>query len=167
MNTYTFDKKTKTVKVHKDCQKCSHVKVCVFHDNVRELASKDVMFRMNQYLETNNVLRTFELYSNCSHYKTKYNHAKAESPNLDSDIEIINWIMADYASYVKNNLLREKYKEHVEDTGFFFSPIVEMNIKADSYRLTLKTTNKEIGHGTIVYDASVKISDVLKKWKFE
>lgn len=40
MKTYIFDEKEKVVNVFKDCKKCLHCKVCIFHYNINELSKK-------------------------------------------------------------------------------------------------------------------------------
>lgn len=167
METYTFNKETKKIKLQKDCEKCSHIRMCLFHSNMKELATSNTMYKMTSYLENNNILRIFELHSACKHYTPKYIHIKGNSPDLNSDPDIIRHIIHTDVEDIQTNLLQTKYKNIIDTQFFFWSPDVEIGIENDTYHLTLKTTNKEIGHGTIIFDETIKISDILTEWKFE
>ena len=166
MNTYTFDSENKTIKVHKDCKKCLHLPVCIFHKNLSELASTKTMYSMTEYLEHNNVLKTFEIYTSCRYYSPRHIHTVGESPSLLSDKEIIDSIIHEDVVLTRIKVLEEKYPEHKNDLYFFFSPETKTDINKDIFSLTLKTTNKEIGHGIVVHEETKSVSSILKNWKF-
>ena len=125
------------------------------------------MFSMNEYLESNDILRVFERYSSCMHYEPKYLHIRGESPDLKkSDPSIIRDIVFQRILVMEKELLKNKYEEHIDNLFFFFSPNYKIDIENDTWTLELKTTNKEIGHGEIVFEGELTISNLLKSWKF-
>lgn len=166
MNTYTFDRENRTIKVQKDCRKCTHLNVCIFHKNTEEFARKNPMYSMNQYAEHNNVLRVFEIHASCSHYVSKFKHVIGEAPNLESDSDIITTIIHNDVSLTEEKIMVEQYPEHKDNMFFFFQPDIKTDVKANTFSLSLKTTNKEIGHGTVVFEQAKTITEILDTWKF-
>lgn len=127
---------------------------------------KNITYQMNEFLEWNNVLEIFEMCANCMHYAPKYLHLQDKSPNFEFDPDIINRLIGYEVDDIKEKLLHEKYKEHEDNHFFFFQPETKVDIANNICHLILKTTNMTIGHGTIVFDGTFEITDVLKKWKF-
>lgn len=167
INTYQYNYKNKTVKVLKDCTKCKHIKVCMFHKAISDVAEQNFMYRMNQYLESNNILRVFEIYGNCEQYSPQFIRVKGGTVPLDFDKEVISKILFDKLDEVKKALLEEKYPEHKDNLYFFFQPDYKIDTENDIFTVVLKTTNRDIGHGTVVYDGSFSISEILQNWTFE
>lgn len=167
MESIIFNNEEKTITIKKDCLKCQHIHICKFHENIKNVASQDIMYQMSEYTKDQNILRTFELYSYCKYYTLKYKHkAKGESPTIDTDEVIIKHIIYQKIEDIKKQLLNTYYPKHSDNMFFFWQPDVVINIQEDIFTLVLKTTNKEIGHGTIVHDDSYKISEILTDWKY-
>jgi len=161
---YKFDDRLKLVQGFKDCQKCIHLNTCKFHSKIKEVAGDSMMYSMTEYLEWNNILRVFELYSSCRYYTLEYVLPKGESINLKCDLEIITHIIYNAVEEIRTSILKDEYPEHIENKYFFFNPEVKIDISKDNFHLILKTTDNVIGHGTVVYENDIKISDILRLW---
>lgn len=108
---YIINKENKTVLVKKDCKTCNHIKVCVFHQKMKQLCESKEFYGMNEYLEWNNSLQAFENNAQCMHYSYKYKKIIiGESVTIDCDPNIIkdvinassfteNWIKNDMAKF--------------------------------------------------------------------
>jgi len=167
MQSIIFNNEEKTITLKKDCLKCVHKSICKFHENIKNVASQEMMYGMSEYLEHQNVLRTFELHSYCKHYTLKYKHgAIGESPIIDTDDAIIEHIIYQKITDIKKELLDTSYPDHSNNAFFFWNPDVTIDIPKDMFTLVLKTTNAEIGHGKVVLDSNYKISEILKDWKY-
>lgn len=160
---YTYDNASKTVFFQKDCTKCAHSKVCVFLHEMKKLSTQNFMYRMTEYPEGNNVMRTFELSTKCDHYVRK--NSILPKPTLESDEEVIRHIIGMENAWIQAQVQQE-YPDELDNKFFFFQPELMIDIKNDWFRLVLKTTSKKIGHGTVLYDKEHKISELLEQWKF-
>jgi hypothetical protein len=166
MNSIIYNNDLRIFMVIKNCRICDHYMVCKFHSTMYETAKKDIMYQMNEYLESNNVLEIFEKYVNCQYYKLKLKLPDVgESPDLTCDEGLISYLIRDNISIIEQKLLKEKYPEYVDDKCFFFQPDIKLDIVNDVYHLILKTTNREIGYESIVHEDYHSISEVLKTWK--
>lgn len=113
----SFKIENKLVTVQKDCKKCDHLKVCVFHSDMKKLCNSDKFYRMNKYLEWNNSLKAFEINSSCQYFKLNYIIPDDGSLTLSIDKEIIDRIAklekADNVSGwivdVENNIIEYRY----------------------------------------------------------
>lgn len=169
---YKYNKDLKIVQGLHNCKKCIHLPVCVFHVKMDELAHTNIMFKMNEYLESNNILKVLEEHTSCRYYTLKYFESNngGKCINLECDPEIINYIISNDVKLIQKNVLEGIKDENkvviTDDRFFFFQPEVKIDIKNNNYHLILKTTNKDIGHGKIVFESDIVISDILKDWHF-
>lgn len=167
---YKFNDSLKLVQGLHNCKKCIHLPVCIFHEKMRELAKSDLMYRMTEYLEWNNVLSVFEEHASCRFYELIYPMPNfGESINLKCDPEIITHIIRVKVKEIQENVLNILKKDQnlviVDERSFFYSPDIKTYIDKDYCHLKLMTTNKEIGKGTVVFETDLVISEILKEWK--
>lgn len=165
--TYTYNPETKSISVCKNCMKCTHVAMCKFRENMKALAKSNVMYEMTEYSEWNNILETFDFYASCQFYKPMY---QLSPLGLATDPEIISHIIYNYEIKELQKIVLESYMNQytIANTEyFFFQPDIKISIDNDSVHIVLKTTNKEIGYGSIVYDNTLTITDILNGWHLE
>lgn len=164
---HRYNNEDKTIEVIKDCKKCIHIAPCKFHAAMKELAKQPLMYSMNEYLEWNNVLLAFELHASCQFFERQYQTTKNTVVTLASDPEIIKELIYKEILSIKRNLILTKYPKEVDKDFFFAQPTVNISIPNNTITLVLKTTDKEIGHGTVVLEETYNITDIINQWTFQ
>lgn len=92
---YEINKETKTIAVKKDCQTCTHVKVCSFHKKMSELCNSKEFYGMQKALEWNNSLKAFERYASCQFYTYKFKIPEDKTVTIECDPDIIRDVLRD------------------------------------------------------------------------
>lgn len=90
---YEINKETKTIKVQKDCQTCTHVKVCSFHKKMSDLCTSKEFYGMQKYLEWNNSLQAFERHASCQFYTYKFKIPEDKTVTIECDPDIIKDVL--------------------------------------------------------------------------
>lgn len=68
----SFTIEDKKIFIKKDCKICCNLKICKFHSKMRELCTSNEFYSMNEYLEWNNSLASFEEHSRCGFFKHNF-----------------------------------------------------------------------------------------------
>ena len=58
----------KHIYIPKNCGVCVHYKVCAFRNQIKEVATSNFMYTMNEYANGNNIMYIFDANVNCKHY---------------------------------------------------------------------------------------------------
>lgn len=164
---YTYDNSNKIIFFQKDCGKCIHYKTCKFVQEIKKVSQSELMYSMNEYLEYNNVLRTFELYSSCQFFERKFKIKENTHPDLSFEKDVVSHIIYQEVYKIQEEILASNYVDEIGNKYFFFQPDVKIDIEKNNFDLTLKTTSSKIGHGTVVHQQSYKIDEILNQWTFK